>query len=140
FGDTLDQGNHALIVAAAGAAGQRGRGARRFPYTSAMPAVPFASRCLYALAWCVGRLPRGLQDRLGRALGSLAWRFDGREPKVARRNLGLALPGLDAGEREALVRDVMRETGRAAFETLRLWTRPRADALSRVAGCVGLGL
>ncbi|MDY0021433.1 MAG: lipid A biosynthesis lauroyl acyltransferase, partial [Arenimonas caeni] len=105
-----------------------------------MPAVPFASRCLYALAWCVGRLPRGLQDGLGRALGSLAWRFDGREPKVARRNLGLALPGLDAGEREALVRDVMRETGRAAFETLRLWTRPRADALSRVAGCVGLGL
>ncbi|PRH82236.1 lipid A biosynthesis lauroyl acyltransferase [Arenimonas caeni] len=105
-----------------------------------MPAVPFASRCLYALAWCVGRLPRRLQDGLGRALGSLAWRFDGREPKVARRNLGLALPGLDAGEREALVRDVMRETGRAAFETLRLWTRPRADALSRVAGCVGLGL
>lgn len=105
-----------------------------------MPAVPFASRCLYALAWCAGRLPRGLQDRLGRALGSLAWRIDGREPKVARRNLGLALPGLDAGEREALVRDVMRETGRAAFETLRLWTRPRADALSRVSGCVGVGL
>ncbi|MDY0022293.1 lipid A biosynthesis lauroyl acyltransferase, partial [Arenimonas caeni] len=39
-----------------------------------------------------------------------------------------------------LVRDVMRETGRAAFETLRLWTRPRADALSLVSGCVGLGL
>ena len=103
-----------------------------------MPAVPFASRCLYALAWCAGRLPRGLQDGLGRWLGGLAWRANGREPRVARRNLELALPGLPAGEREALVRDVMRETGRAALETLRLWTRPRADALSRVAGCIGL--
>lgn len=103
-----------------------------------MPAVPFASRCLYALAWCAGRLPRGLQDGLGRWLGGLAWRANGREPRVARRNLELALPGLPAAEREALVRDVMRETGRAALETLRLWTRPRADALSLVAGCIGL--
>ena len=103
-----------------------------------MPSAPFASRCLYALAWGVGRLPRGLQDGLGRWLGGLAYRANGREPKVARRNLELALPALPAGEREALVREVMRETGRASIETLRLWTRPRADALSRVAGCVGL--
>lgn len=103
-----------------------------------MPPVPFASRCLYALAWCIGRLPRGLQDGLGRWLGGLAWRANGREPRVARRNLELALPALPAAEREALVGEVMRETGRASFETLRLWTRPRADALSRVAGCVGL--
>lgn len=103
-----------------------------------MPSVPFASRCLYALAWCLGRLPRGLQDGLGRWLGGLAWRANGREPKVARRNLELALPALPAAERETLVRQVMRETGRASLETLRLWTRPRADALSQVAGCVGL--
>lgn len=103
-----------------------------------MPPVPFASRCLYALAWCIGRLPRGLQDGLGRWLGGLAWRANGREPKVARRNLELALPALPAAEREALVGEVMRETGRASLETLRLWTRPRADALSLVAGCVGL--
>lgn len=103
-----------------------------------MPSLPFASRCLYALAWCIGRLPRGLQDGLGRWLGGLAWRANGREPKVARRNLELALPAMPAAERETLVREVMRETGRASLETLRLWTRPRADALSRVAGCVGL--
>lgn len=103
-----------------------------------MPSLPFASRCLYALAWCIGRLPRGLQDGLGRWLGGLAWRANGREPKVARRNLALALPAMPAAERETLVREVMRETGRASLETLRLWTRPRADALSRVAGCVGL--
>lgn len=103
-----------------------------------MPPVPFASRCLYALAWCAGRLPRGLQDGLGRWLGGLAWRANGREPRVARRNLELALPAMPAAEREALVGAVMRETGRASFETLRLWTRPRADALSLVAGCVGL--
>lgn len=103
-----------------------------------MPSVPFASRCLYALAWCAGRLPRGLQDGLGRWLGGLAWRANGREPRVARRNLELALPAMPAAEREALVREVMRETGRASLETLRLWTRPRADALSLVAGCVGL--
>ena len=105
-----------------------------------MPSVPFASRVLYATAWAVGRLPRPLQRGLGTVMGELAWRANGREPRVARRNLELALPGMAEAEREALVRAVMRETGRAALETLRLWTARRADTLRLVAGCEGLDL
>ena len=103
-----------------------------------MPSVPVASRVLYAAAWLVGRLPRSLQRGLGTALGELAWRANGREPSVARRNLELALPGMAPGEREALVRAVMRETGRSALETLRLWTARREATLRLVAGCEGL--
>ena len=71
--------------------------------------------------------------------GALAYRLDGREPRVARRNLEWALPGRPADERERLVREVMRETGRAALETLRIWTRPRKQALALVGGVSGLG-
>ena len=92
-----------------------------------MPSVPVASRVLYAAAWGVGRLPRSLQRGLGTALGELAWRANGREPRVARRNLELALPGMAPGEREALVRAVMRETGRASLETLRGWKSRQLD-------------
>lgn len=105
-----------------------------------MPAVPFASRLMFAAAWLAGRLPLGLQRALGAALGDLAWRANGREPKVARRNLELVAPQMPAAEREALVREVMRETGRNALETLRIWTRPRADNLRLVAGTEGLAL
>ena len=97
-----------------------------------MPSVPVASRFLYALAWLLGRLPRPLQRGLGTALGDLAWRANGREPRVARRNLELALPDLAPGEREALVRAVMHETGRTALETLRLWTARREATLRLV--------
>ncbi|WP_374602122.1 lipid A biosynthesis lauroyl acyltransferase [Arenimonas sp.] len=103
-----------------------------------MPSVPVASRFLYAAAWLLGRLPRRLQRGLGTRLGELAWRLNGREPRVARRNLELALPNLPPGEREALVREVMRDTGRTALETLRLWTARRAATLRLVAGTEGL--
>ena len=103
-----------------------------------MPSVPVASRFLSAAAWLAGRLPRSLQRGLGTALGELAWRANGREPRVARRNLELALPAMAPGEREALVRAVMRETGRSTLETLRLWTARREATLRLVAGCEGL--
>ena len=54
-----------------------------------MPPVPFASRLLFAAAWCVGRLPLSLQQWLGDALGRFAHWRDTREARVARRNLEL---------------------------------------------------
>lgn len=103
-----------------------------------MPAPPFASRLLYALAWLAGRLPG--KRALGVLAGELAWRTGSREARVARRNLELALPGLPAGEREALARHVVRDTGRAALETLHLWTTPRRKVLRQVAAVEGLDL
>lgn len=105
-----------------------------------MSRIPFASRLMFAAAWLAGRLPRRLQRGLGSLAGRLAWRLGTREARVARRNLELALPGLPAAEREALARAVLRETGRGAMETLRIWTGRRAATLRLVGGVEGLAL
>ena len=82
-------------------------------------------------AWLM-RLPwpwlRGLADLM-------AWiwcRLDARESKVARRNLQLAYPELLPSQREELHRRILRTTARQAFETLRFWTRPHAENLTRL--------
>ena len=94
---------------------------------------------MFAAAWCLGRLPLAWQLRLGDAIGRLAaWR-NTRESKVARRNFELVMPQLPAAERESLRREVLRQTGRNAMETLRIWTRPRADNLALVHAVHGLG-
>jgi KDO2-lipid IV(A) lauroyltransferase len=102
-----------------------------------MDAAAIASRLLYAAAWCVGRLPLGVQRWLGDVSGAAMRLRDGRESKVARRNLALVAPALDPEAAAALHRDVLKQTGRLGVETLRIWTRPRADNLALVAAVHG---
>ncbi|KAF1685343.1 lipid A biosynthesis lauroyl acyltransferase [Pseudoxanthomonas broegbernensis] len=90
------------------------------------------ARLLVAAASLLGRLPWPWLYRLGDAVAAL-WRWrDARESRVARRNLELAFPALDAPARDALHRRVLRTTARQALETLKLWTRPPADNLGRL--------
>lgn len=92
-----------------------------------------AAAFLYAIAWSVARLPWGGLRALANVLAWL-WRVCGaREARVARRNLELIRPKLDATAREALLADILRTTARQAFETLRLWTRPAARNLRDIA-------
>jgi KDO2-lipid IV(A) lauroyltransferase len=92
---------------------------------------------LYAGAWLLGRLPLGAARALGRATGAWArWR-NTREARVARRNLELVRPDLDGPAREAMLRAILRHTGMNALETLRVWTRPRADNLRLVRAIHG---
>ena len=100
----------------------------------------FAASLLHALAAALGRLPWPWLRTVGDALGWLSRRVDGRESRVARRNLELALPALDPAAREALHRAVMRTTGRQALETLRLWTRPHAENLALIREAHGADL
>lgn len=93
----------------------------------------FAAALLYAMAWSVARLPWPLLRLLADAVARLSIALDGREARVARRNLELIQPDLDTDAREALLRDVLRTTARQAFETLRLWTRPAARNLADIA-------
>ena len=102
-----------------------------------MPPIPFASRLLFAAAWCVGRLPLALQQRLGDALGRFAHWRDTRESRVARRNLELVAAAPHDVARDEAIAGILRATGRNAFETLRIWTRPRADNLALVAAVSG---
>ena len=95
---------------------------------------------LYALAWTVARLPWPLLRLLADGVARLSIATDGREARVARRNLELIRPDLDAAARERLVRDIVRTTARQAFETMRLWTRPAERNLADIAEVHGEAL
>ena len=100
----------------------------------------FAAALLYALAWSAARLPWPLLRALADGMARLWVLLDAREARVARRNLELIRPELDAVAREALLADVLRTTARQAFETLRLWTRPAPRNLADIAEVHGEAL
>ncbi len=89
---------------------------------------------LYSLASAVGHLPGPLLDAIGDGLAWLQRWTGGREYRVTRRNLELALPTLDPAERTRLERAVLRNTGRQMLETVRLWTHPHAANLALIDG------
>ena len=99
-----------------------------------------AAALLYALAWTVARLPWPLLRGLADGVAALSVRVNGREARVARRNLELIRPDLDAAARETLMRAIVRTTARQAFETLRLWTRPARRNLADLAELHGEAL
>jgi len=92
---------------------------------------------LFSLAIIAGRLPLSWQRKLGEISGSLLYRFNTREAKVARVNFTYNQL-LESGQSENLVREVMRSTGRNLFETLRVWTRPQKDNLALIKNVHGL--
>ncbi len=99
-----------------------------------------AAALLYALAWTVARLPWPLLRGLADGVARLWVATDAREARVARRNLELIRPDLDAAARELLLREILRTTARQAFETLRLWTRPASRNLADIAEVHGEAL
>lgn len=92
-----------------------------------------ASRMLYAAAWCFGRLPLRAQQRFGECMAVGMRLVNGREAKVARRNIALVMPELGTAAAGEMLRAILRQTGRLSAETLRVWTRPRADNLALIA-------
>ncbi|KAB7767089.1 lauroyl acyltransferase [Xanthomonas maliensis] len=94
--------------------------------------VNVRARLLYAVAATVGRVPWPV---LKRAADLLAWGWrtlDARESRVARRNLELAYPALDAAERARLHARILRSTARQTLEVIRTWTRPAGENLARL--------
>ena len=96
------------------------------------PMTEAAAALLYALAWTAARLPWPVLRALADAMAWLSRASNGREARVARRNLELIRPDLDDAAREMLMRDILRTTARQAIETLRLWTQPRERNLARL--------
>lgn len=80
-----------------------------------------ASRALLGLLWLVHWLPLGLQAALGSGLGRLLHAVAGSRRRIARRNVELCLPELDARQRHALVREHFRWLGRSLLERPLLW-------------------
>lgn len=94
-----------------------------------------AGFALYALATVIGRLPLAVLDRLGDGMAWVARVANVREARVARANLALIQPPLDADEQQRSLRAVLRATFRGLLETLRFWTRREPDNL-RLIGAV----
>ncbi|MCC5811235.1 MAG: LpxL/LpxP family Kdo(2)-lipid IV(A) lauroyl/palmitoleoyl acyltransferase [Ectothiorhodospiraceae bacterium] len=87
------------------------------------PAHPYNwGQCLtLAALWLLARLPWRLGLRLGEALGRPGYALASERREVARRNLELCFPRMDSREREALVRQNFRASGRAVVETALAW-------------------
>lgn len=104
------------------------------------PLHELIGRALYALAWIVGRLSLPTQRALGAWAGHFMHRLDRRASRVARRNLEIIQPGWTKEQRELEVDRILRATGSNALETIRIWTRPRADNLALVRSVHGESL
>ncbi|MBY4599328.1 lysophospholipid acyltransferase family protein [bacterium BD-1] len=89
------------------------------------------------LAKAVARLPQRALLGLGRALAWLAWPLLRSRRRVARINVDLCVPGLDAAARRRLADASVVNTVIGALELLRAWHAPPA-ALAGLAEVSGL--
>ena len=76
------------------------------------PMTEAAAALLYALAWTAARLPWPVLRALADAMAWLSRASNGREARVARRNLELVRPDLAPAARDALLREILRTTSR----------------------------
>jgi KDO2-lipid IV(A) lauroyltransferase len=74
-----------------------------------------------ALGWTLARWPWGLARAFAPALGNFLRLTMVSRRRVARRNLELCFPELDARQRDALLRANFHSLGLAVFEFLRAW-------------------
>jgi KDO2-lipid IV(A) lauroyltransferase len=81
-------------------------------------------------------LPYGWRLAIGRAFGKLAYRLPLSYVRIARRNIDLCFPDLDAAEREKLLRLHFDDLGIGVFETAVTWwsSNERVRALATVEG------
>ena len=83
------------------------------------------TKLVYGLMWLAARLPMGMFRALGAALGWLFWTTRSRKRRIVEANLALVRRDLDAGARNALARECLRQTGISLVEAFGIWTNPR---------------
>jgi KDO2-lipid IV(A) lauroyltransferase len=91
---------------------------------------------VWVLVRLLGALPRSAARALGAAIGGLAYRGLGRLRRVGLRNLELALPQRNAGERAQILREVYRNLGwlLAEFCQMPSYTAERASEFIQYEG------
>ena len=87
------------------------------------PAHPYnwSQTATVTALWLLARLPYRAGFAVGGALGGLAYYLARERRAIARRNLELCFPEKSAAEREALVQENFRATGRSVVETALAW-------------------
>jgi len=99
--------------------------------------MPLHVRILAAALRLGARLPLRVLHAAGTLLGRLAALLRTRDHRVARRNVELCFPELDAAAQALLLRNTLEQTGKAMLELARVWGDPRA-ALADVRTVHGL--
>ena len=95
---------------------------RKRPYpTSPLHPGTWGQYVTLGLTWLVARLPWRLATGGGAWLGRLGYHLAPTRRAVARRNLELCFPDMDAARREALVRENFAFTGRGLVEVALGW-------------------
>jgi KDO2-lipid IV(A) lauroyltransferase len=90
-----------------------------------------------ALALRIARWPQTRLLRLGAVLTWGSWPLLGERRRIARTNLALCFPELDAKARKRLLRATLRETITGLLESVRAWFAP-TDALRGLCVIEGL--
>jgi KDO2-lipid IV(A) lauroyltransferase len=90
----------------------------------------------------ISMLPMAWAMAIGRMLGRAMYRLLPKRRQVAQRNIEMAYPELDAGQREKLVRDVFASLGLSIIETAWSWwaSDRRVRAMQRLEGIENLEL
>ncbi len=78
-------------------------------------------RLTLVMFWLLSRLPARWAFAVGERLGKLLYQFAGSRRAIAARNIELCLPELTPTQRDALLREHFRYTGRAVAETALAW-------------------
>ncbi|MDX1300707.1 LpxL/LpxP family Kdo(2)-lipid IV(A) lauroyl/palmitoleoyl acyltransferase [Photobacterium sp.] len=79
---------------------------------------------LIAVMYLISWLPYFIQFRMGQVIGRLAIRLMKKRRKIIKRNLELCFPDMPDGERDALIKKNIDNTGLALFETGMAWFWP----------------
>lgn len=87
-----------------------------------------------------GLLPLKLAQVIGRFVGLLAWRLNGRSRKTTDVNLRICLPELSAEEQQRLSKESMAHTGMTAMEIPLMWEWPVDKCFNLIKETRGLEL
>lgn len=74
-----------------------------------------------AVTWTLGQLPWRLALKLGWGLGRISYYVAGTRRRVARRNLELCFPELDAAQQRQLLKENLAFTGKGVAELALAW-------------------
>lgn len=85
-------------------------------------------------------MPLSWARRVGRLLGHLTWRLDGRSRRVAERNIRLAYPDLDKMAQQQRVRATLAQTGMLVMEMGHVWAKPWSYTRSLICEVEGAEL
>ncbi|WP_372958804.1 LpxL/LpxP family Kdo(2)-lipid IV(A) lauroyl/palmitoleoyl acyltransferase [Marinobacter sp.] len=80
--------------------------------------------------WLMARLPLGLQWKIGKLIGELAWRFIPQRRHIAEVNIRACFPELSEEEQQALVRKAFHANGIGVMEIGVAWFRKASDFMN----------